>query len=124
MKPRYPGHDVALITALPISLIPIGLYLYATQPTVPWYMAAGMAIGVVALGMWFQIRAAGIAFGVLFLMGIPLGIVTMVKSGVSVRALAKVCGSVFGVWACYDWVQSLGIKSESETVADDDSLEG
>ena len=105
MKFKYPGFDVAIVTAIWIAILPLGIMVGFSLGYFPWYVYAGMFTGLCAVGMWFQIKTAGYVFaGVNILLSI-VGILGIVLGGFSGKVLVQTVFKIYSAVVAIGWVR-------------------
>lgn len=73
----------------------------------PWYMWPCVFMGIVALGMWFNIRACGYVFSFFCTLSSLLSIVSLLVIGFSTSRCATLLFTVYSAWISYNWAREI-----------------
>ena len=112
MQLKYPGGALEISTGFWILLGVGGIWIAFYQVPIAWYVYAVIITASFALGIWFQIRAAGYAFIVVNIFLAAVGTLALVLKGPSTNLILKILGSIYCVVHCLEWLRNLREQNE------------
>ena len=108
MQFKPPGGELTFWSALWVLFGALCLVM-ATMQGLKLFYLLGTAVGLMALGMWFEQRWCGYTLAVIFALSLPLALIALFMIDVtwSARAyrMARMAASVYFTWISFRWAQ-------------------
>lgn len=106
MRFKYPGGIVALVTSIWIIVPFLGIAVAFNLGHFPWYIVAGIVTGLAAIGMWFQVRAAGFVFGCVNILLSVVGLLVLLLDRFSLTLCLRVAVTIYTAYVAFSWTRN------------------